>query len=209
LSKMGSKRTHWFLPQAPDVLGMLRRQAAITVEGMDELVAWARGEAAAADRLRACEHRADESKRELREALTDAFSTPLELEDIFELSRGVDEIVNDAKNTVGEAEAMATAPDEAIAEMADQLAAGTRRLATALELLEAGDRGAATAAADRAVKHQRDLQHIYRAAMSALIEVDDLRRLAARRELYRRMARTGDELVRVAERVWYSVLKES
>jgi len=41
------------------------------------------------------------------------------------------------------------------------------------------------------------------------IEVEDLRELGARRELYRRLARTGDELVRVAERVWYSVLKES
>jgi hypothetical protein len=204
-----SKRTHWFLPQTPDVLGMLRQHAAITVEGMDELVAWAHGEATAADRLRKCEHRADDSKRELREALTEAFSTPLELEDIFELSRGIDEIVNDAKNTVGEAEAMETAPDEAIAEMATQLAAGTRQLAQALELLEAGNRTAATAAADRAVKDQRHLQHTYRAAMSALIKVDDQRELAARRELYRRMARTGDELVRVAERVWYSVLKES
>jgi uncharacterized protein Yka (UPF0111/DUF47 family) len=204
-----SKRAHWFLPQAPDVLGMLRRQAAITVEGMDELVAWAGGEAAAAERLRRCEHRADDCKRELREALTEAFSTPLELEDIFELSRGVDEILNDAKNTVGEADAMDTAPDAAIAEMAAQLAAGTHQLAQALELLEAGDRGEATDAADRAVKEQRHLQHTYRAAMSALIEVEDLRRLAARRELYRRMARTGDELVRVAERVWYSVLKES
>lgn len=204
-----SKRMHWFLPRSADVLGMLRGQAAITVEGMDELVAWARGEAAAAERLRLCEHRGDECKRELREALTDAFSTPLELEDIFELSRGIDEILNDAKNTVGEAEAMETAPDGAIAEMAAQLAAGTRHLAQALELLEADDRSAATAAADRAVKEQRHLQHAYRAAMSALIEVDDLRELAARRELYRRVARAGDELVAVAERVWYSVLKES
>ena len=45
--------------------------------------------------------------------------------------------------------------------------------------------------------------------MSALIKVEDQRELAARRELYRRMARAGDELVAVAERVWYSVLKES
>ena len=46
-------------------------------------------------------------------------------------------------------------------------------------------------------------------AMSALIEIEDLREVAARRELYRRLARTGDEVVEVAERVWYSVLKET
>ncbi len=200
---------HWFLPRDADVLAMLRQQTAITVEGVDELVAWAKGDAEAAERLRLCEHRADEAKRELREALTEAFSTPLALEDIFELSRGIDEIVNDAKNLVGEAEAMRTEPDAAIAEMAEEIAAGTRRLAKALELLEAGDSAGATTAADRAVKDQRHLQHTYRASISALVEVEDQRELAARRELYRRLARTGDELARVAERIWYSVLKES
>ena len=200
---------HWFLPQDADVLAMLRRQTAITVEGVDELVAWAKGDAGAAERLRLCEHRADTSKRELREALTEAFSTPLALEDIFELSRGIDEIVNDAKNLVGEAEAMRAEPDAAIAEMAEEIAAGTRQLAKALDLLEAGDGAGATTAADRAVKDQRHLQHTYRVSMSALVEVEDQRELAARRELYRRLARTGDELARVAERVWYSVLKES
>jgi hypothetical protein len=33
------KRSSWFLPENPDVLGMLRRQAAVTVEGMAALVA--------------------------------------------------------------------------------------------------------------------------------------------------------------------------
>lgn len=202
-------RMNWFLPRAPDVLGMLREQAAITVDGIDELVAWAHGDAAAADRLRKLEHQADDRKRELREALTEAFSTPLEPEDIFELSRGLDEVLNSAKNTVREAEAMETAPDDAIAEMAGELAEGTKRLEETFAMLEQGDRAAATATADRAVKDHRHLQHTYRTAMSALIAVQDLRELGARRELYRRLARTGDELARVAERVWYSVLKES
>lgn len=201
-------RSHWFLPQSADVLGMLSEQAAITVKGMEALVAWAEGEAAAADRLRQLEHDADKQKRELREALTEAFSTPLEPEDIFELSTGLDETLDSAKNIVGEAEAMHTAPNPAIAEMATQLLEGTERLAEALAMFARGDRKSATAEADRAVKDQRHLQHSYRRAMSALVEVEDLREIAAHRELYRRLARTGDNLVRVAERVWYSVLKE-
>jgi uncharacterized protein Yka (UPF0111/DUF47 family) len=202
-------RTNWFIPRSPDVLGMLHEQSAITVEGLDELLAWARGDSAAGDRLRAAEHRADSKKRELRGVLTEAFSTPLEPEDIFELSRGLDEILNSAKNIVGEAEAMHTPPDAATAEMAEELAKGTRRLAEAFAMFAEDDRAGATATADRAVKDQRHLQHTYREAMSALIENENLREVAARREIYRRLARTGDELVRVAERVWYSVLKET
>lgn len=199
----------WFLPQSADVLGMLSEQAAITVRGMEALAAWAGGEAAAADRLRLLEHEADKQKRQLRVALTEAFSTPLEPEDLFELSTGLDEVIDSAKNIVGEAEAMHTEPNAATAEMATQLLEGTQRLGEALALFAKGDRQGATTAADRAVKEQRHLQHSYRRAMSALVDVDDAREIAARREIYRRLARTGDDLVRVAERVWYSVLKES
>lgn len=202
------KRRSWFLPNDPDVLGLLDEQAETTVAGMDELVAWANGDAAAAERLRACEHRADKQKRALRKELTEAFSTPSEPEDIFELSRGLDEVINNAKNVVGEAEAMQTEPDGAMAEMARELAEGAGLLGKAVAMLARKESADATKLADRAVKEQRHVQHTYRRAMSALIDVDDLRELGSRRELYRRLARTGDELERVAERVWYSVLKE-
>jgi uncharacterized protein len=204
---MRSRR--WFLPKAPDVVGMLREQTAITVEGIDALVTWAEGDVTAADRLRDLEHEANERKRELRRALTVAFTTPLEPEDLFELSRGLDEVLNSAKNTVREAEVMHTPPDSAIAEMARELADGTRRLAEAFSTLEHDGGVSATEAADEAVKSQRRFEHVYRTAMSALIDVGNLREVAARRELYRRLARTSDDLVEVAERVWYSMLKEN
>ena len=203
------KRHRWFLPETPDVLGKLRAQTAITVEAMDALVAWSGGEPGAADRLRECEHRADDCKRELRAALTVAFTTPLEPEDIFELSTELDRVLNSAKNAVREAEVMEVGPDEAIAEMAVELAAGVRDLGEAFDQLAAGARTAATEAADRAAKSQTRVEKIYRQAMSALVAVDDLREVAAKRELYRRLARTSDDLREVGERVWYSVLKES
>ena len=54
----------------------------------------------------------------------EAFTTPLEPEDIFELSRGLDRVLNNAKNAVREAEVIQMAPDAAIAEMAAELAEG-------------------------------------------------------------------------------------
>lgn len=201
-------RRAWFLPATPDVLGMLGNQAAITIAGMETLVAWAGGDTAAVDRLRDYEHEADDRKRELREALTVAFSTPLEPEDLFELSRGLDRVLNGAKNAVREAEVMQTAPDDAIAEMAAELADGTRELASAIAALRRDDVQASTEAAGRAAKSQSRLEKVYRRAMSALIAAADLREVAAKRELYRRLARTSDDLREVAERVWYSVLKQ-
>lgn len=202
-------RKRWFLPDAPDLLGMLRQQTATTIEGLDALVDWAKGDAAAADRLRDCEHRADDERRALQRALGEAFTLPLEPEDIFTLSMEIDEVLDGAKNTVREAEVMGTGPDEAIVRMAGRLAKGGRELATAFEALAAGHSSEATGAADRAIKSQRKLEHDYRAAMSALVATEDLRELAARRELYRRLSRTSDQVIAVADRVWYAVLKLS
>ena len=39
----------WFLPDTPDVLGLLRGQIAVTIEGVDAFVAWAGGDDAAAE----------------------------------------------------------------------------------------------------------------------------------------------------------------
>ena len=66
----------------------------------------------------------------------------------------------------------------------------------------------ATDCADAAVKSQRRLERVYRASMSALIDEEDLREVTARRELYRRLARVGDTIIEVAERVWYAAVKE-
>ncbi len=203
------RRRRWFLPETPDVLGMLREQTAITVEGMDALASWAHGDPDAVERLGDCEHRADDRKRDLRAALSVAFTTPLEPEDVFELSRGLDRVLNNAKNAVREAELMQTKPDAAIAEMAAEIAEGTRHLADAFAALGRNSSTMATDAATQAAKSQSRLEHAYRAAMSALIALDDLREVTAKRELYRRLARTSDDLRDVAERVWYSVLKES
>jgi glutamine synthetase adenylyltransferase len=107
---------------------------------------------------------------------------------------------------------MGIPPDEAVAAMAALLADGARHLATAFERLNParrskGDPGA-TDAADAAVKTQRQLERVYRQAASALLEVQDLREVMGRRELYRRVSRISETLIEAADRVWYATVKE-
>jgi uncharacterized protein Yka (UPF0111/DUF47 family) len=192
----------------PDVVGMLRAQAAKTIDGLAALERWAAGDAAAAEAVREAEHAADDAKRALWTSLREAFSTPLEREDLFSLSSLLDEVLNQAKNAVREAEVMAVAPDMAMAEMASLVAKGVGHLDEAFAHLP-GDADGATAAADAAVKCQRELERVYRRAMSALVDVADLREVSARRELYRRLARMAETASAAADRVWYSVLKDS
>lgn len=206
-------RRSWFLPETPDVLGMLREQATVSIEGIEALVSWAGGDPGGAETVRACEHRADEKKRELRKALTEAYTTPIDAEDIYTMSVRLDAVMNGAKDAVRESEVMAVGPDEHVHAMCSHLLEGVRYLADAFAGLDGGEpptgqRAAATEAADAAVKSQRHLERAYRAAMSALLEVDDLREVMGRRELYRRFSRISEELVEVAERVLYATFKE-
>ena len=197
----------WFLPENPDLLTMLRNQAAITVEGMDALVAWSNGETAAADRVRDCEHRADDAKRELWLAVRDAFSPPLDAEDLYTLSADLDEVLNASKDLVREMDVMNIEPDAPTHEMVMLLVEAVGHLADAFRSLRTEDD--ATRCADAAIKCQRRVERAYRPAMSALLQVPDLREVIGRREVYRRLSRIGDLVHTVAERVWYSVVKEA
>jgi hypothetical protein len=120
-------------------------------------------------------------------------------------------VLNASKDLVREMEVMNMAPDAPTHEMVVLLAEAVGHLDDAFSHL--GDHGdttdEATEAADAAIKSQRRVEHCYRAAMSALLDNADLREVIAWREAYRRLARIGDLVHHVAERVWYAVVKEA
>lgn len=202
------KPRRWFLPSVPDVLGLLHQQVAVTSEGLDAFAEWAAGDAEAADAVRAAEARGDEAKREVLSALRAAFVVPLEPEDVFALSRGVDWILNHAGDVVTESEVMTCGPDQGIADMAALLAEAVHQIGEAIPHL-ATDADRATAAADAAIRTERRLERAYYQGMAALLDVEDMRERISRRELYRRMDRIGDTVVDVAERIVYAVVKQS
>jgi uncharacterized protein Yka (UPF0111/DUF47 family) len=201
------KTRMWFLPERPDVIGMLGRQGAVTLAGMEAFTAWAGGELERQMDVRDAEHEADTARRTLVESLRSAFTTPLPSEDLFEISQSLDEIINGAKNVVREASLMGVIPDHATQEMAELLEDGVRELDAAFAGL-GSDVVEATARADSAIKTQRRLERVYRRAMSELIEVRDLREVLSKQELYRRLTRMSEGVVVVAERVWHCSVKE-
>ena len=197
----------WFLPQNPDVLGLLNDQAAVTMRGLDAFVEWSQGNTGAERAVRDAEHEADTARRSLMTEVRAAFSPPLEPEDIYELSERLDAVLNGAKNAVRESELMDMPPDPPLAEMAVSLRDGIAHIAAAFAAL-VSDTELATTEADAAIKCVRRLERSYRIAMSKLLVVEDAREVTGRRELYRRYARLGEALDSVAQRVWYSVVKK-
>ena len=202
------------------MLAGLRAQMELTVSGMEAFAAWAAGDEAAAEVVRAREHEADEARRALRTALRDALITPISPEDVFILSQLLDRILNGAKDVVREAEVMDMPTDEAMAEMAERLLEGTTHLSRAFNAIAVhggkDSHRAATQAADDATKSARRMEKVYRQAMGGLLTLEltdgsshaHVREVIGRRELYRRLSRIADGLVDVADRVWYAAVKE-
>ena len=51
----------WFLPESPDLLGLLGRQGEITIAAMDALCAWSDGDRSAGATVHALEHDGDQA----------------------------------------------------------------------------------------------------------------------------------------------------
>jgi hypothetical protein len=92
--------------------------------------------------------------------------------------------------------------------MAVLLSEGVGHIRVAFDRLD-GRRDRHGLATDAAVKSQRQLERVYRRAMGDLLEVSDIRIVIGCRELYRRMTAMSDDVVSVADRVWYSRVKET
>lgn len=202
------KPRRWFLPEEPDVVGLLRAQIEVTFEGIDALAKWARGDEAAAVRVRDAEPRGDLRKRELVNALRAAFVIPLEPEDVFALSRGIDLILDFTHDLVAEAEVLDCSPDRGIAEMADLMCVAVRHLDDAITALGADDE-AANEAAEATIAVQHRIAEAYYRGMETLLHEEDQQVRIKLRELYRRCSRIGEVIMDVAERVMYAVVKQS
>ena len=90
---------------------LIHDQAALTLAGLDALKAYMEGQngPAAAELIR-CEKEADEVRRILIYELNKTFITPFDREDIFALSRTIDDVLDYAYSTLNEMEVLKVRP---------------------------------------------------------------------------------------------------
>ncbi len=198
---------HWFLPETPDVLATLNRQAEVTIAGMTAFLAWADGDPAQAAAIREAEHAADTLRRELAQQLRVAFTTPVDQEDLFTLSERLDAVLNMAKNVARDADLLGIPLGSATAEMAREALAGVHHLADAFAALPKQPT-AATDAADAATKCGRHMEKRYSVAMREIALDSDMHAAVLMHEHLRQCLTIGERIELVADRVWYCVVKE-
>jgi uncharacterized protein Yka (UPF0111/DUF47 family) len=122
----------FFRPKKDKFVQLLIQQAEITLEGMDALEVFMKtGSDDAASRVVRAEKAADEVRRILIDELHRTFVTPIDREDLFALSRAVDDVMDYAYSTVEEMQILGVVPNDFLRRMVSLLkdAAGEIHLA--------------------------------------------------------------------------------
>jgi len=175
---------------------LLHEQAELTLEGMDLLKDYLSYPAKSlADELTAKEKQADESRRILIDELNRTFITPFDREDIFALSRAIDDILDYAYSTMTEIVILKVDPTEYMVRICSLLRDAAFELMTAIERLE-DHPGVASEHAQRAKALENRVETVYREALADMFqETDDVKKLVKimkLREVYRHLSNAAD-----------------
>src|SRR5512147_1034096 len=188
---------------------LLARQATKAVEGLEALWNFAEnGSKENADLVRDIEREADELRRILVEELDQTFVTPLDREDIYALSRAVDDVVDYANTTVDEMEIYEVRGDEHIKEMVNILRNVARELNDAVKILKDYPKISLEHAVS-AKSYENQMEKAYHLALAHLFKGTDTVYMLKMREIYRHLSNAADRGDEAADIISSIVMKHT
>jgi uncharacterized protein Yka (UPF0111/DUF47 family) len=188
---------------------LLSRQSAKTVEGLEALWVFAEnGNRENANLVRNIEREADELRRILIEELDRTFVTPIDREDIFALSRAIDDVVDYANTTVDEMEIYEVKGDAHIQEMVNILRKAARELNDAVKILKDYPKIASEHAL-KAKAYENTIEKAYHVALADLFKGADTVYMLKMREIYRHLSNAADRGDEAANIISSIVMKHS
>jgi predicted phosphate transport protein (TIGR00153 family) len=182
--------------RADKFLKLLTEQAEHTRHGLEALHAYMREPAQeTARRLHGVENDADETRRILIDELNRNFITPMDREDIFALSRAVDDVLDYADTTVEEMQTLGVQPNSYLVRMASLLSDAAEEIHRGVLCLK-DHPNVANDHAVRAKALENRVESVYREAIAALFsgprDVDHVVEMLKLREIYRHLSNAAD-----------------
>jgi len=175
-----------------DFCGMLHSQSEKVVEGLDALHSWAeKADERERERVKEIERGADELRRILIEELNQTFVTPFDREDIFSLSRAIDDVMDYADRTVDEMEIYEVKPNNHIIEMIGILRKAAHELSDAIRLIQKYP-SIALEHATKAKACENEMENAYHRALAELFKGTDTVYMLKMREIYRHLSNAAD-----------------
>jgi predicted phosphate transport protein (TIGR00153 family) len=175
---------------------LIHDQAAFTLEGMEALKAYMGEDSSAAERVTTAEKAADEARRILIAELNKTFVTPFDREDIFALSRTIDDVLDYAYSTVTEMEVLRVRPTSFMLSIASLLRDAANELLMAVDRLELHPE-VANEHAQRAKSLENRVEDVYREALADLFsgaeDIKHVMKMLKSREVYRHLSNAADK----------------
>lgn len=182
----------WLRKKKIDFCEMLHTQSEKVLEGLDALRDWANGEDSdKRGRVKEIEREADELRRILIEELNQTFVTPFDREDIFSLSRAIDDVMDYADRTVDEMEIYEVKANNHIIQMIDILRKAARELRDAIRLIKKYP-NIALEHATKAKACENEMESAYHQALADLFKGMDTVYMLKMREIYRHLSNAAD-----------------
>lgn len=187
----------FFKSPQDDFVRLLIEQAEHTVTGVEALEKYMKKrDAEHAERVTAAEKEADEVRRILIGELNRTFVTPLDREDIFALSRAIDDVVDYAYTTVGEMETLDVEPNDYLRRMASLLGDAAREILLAMRRLN-DHPNVANDHAVRAKALENRMEQVYREAIADLFHQPQdeahIVEMLKLREIFRHLSNAADQ----------------
>ncbi len=171
---------------------LLTLQSTKTLNGLDALWNFVEnGSKENANAVRTIEREADELRRILIEELDKTFVTPIDREDIYSLSRAVDDIVDYANTTVDEMEIYEIKGDAHIKEMVNILRKAAGEINDAVKILKEYPKIASEHAV-QAKAYENTMERAYHHALADLFKGGDTVYMLKMREIYRHLSNAAD-----------------
>ncbi|MHB8135557.1 MAG: DUF47 domain-containing protein [Anaerolineaceae bacterium] len=186
-----------FKKQPNKFLSLLVRQTEMTIQALDLLKLYFKNRNRdMAKQIAATEKEADEVRRILIEELMRTFITPFDREDIFALSREIDDIVDYVNTTVEEMEILDVRPNSYMLRMASLLHDAAVEINLSVLRLQDNHLTVASDHAQRAKSLENRVETVYREAIADLFaKAKDLKHVVEMmkiRELYRHLSNAAD-----------------
>jgi predicted phosphate transport protein (TIGR00153 family) len=190
-----------------DFYKMLSDQTSKTLEGIEALGRYVGDQNQEnANRVKDIEREADELRRILVEELHQTFVTPMDREDIYALSRAIDDIVDYANSTVDEMEIYEVSSGENLRQMVDILGKAAREINDAVKILETYPKIAMQHAV-KAKSYENTMEKAYHTALADLFKETDTVYMLKMREIYRHLSNAADRSDEAANIICSIVMK--
>ncbi|NLJ30542.1 MAG: DUF47 family protein [Clostridiales bacterium] len=160
-----------------------------------------------AKEVKALEEQADDKRFELVQDLNKTFITPYDREDIYMLSKSLDDILDYYKTTVKELEIYQIGHSAELTEFMDVLLIASESINNSVCNMKKNPKCAIQYAV-KAKKYENKVESLYRHAVAALLESDDIKHIIKMREIYRHLSNCADRIDQASDLICHILIKE-